>query len=171
MITIAVLAILMTLALPGMGKWMRNGQIRTAAESLQNGLQQARNEAARRNVAVEFVLGPGSGWTIQLANVGTVLESRSDGSDQVVYVSAPANATTVTFDGMGRRMTANAAGGGPVLTQICVDLPPAVLPAADTRDLELDVSMSGSVRMCDPKVPSPTDTRVCELYPTPCTFL
>jgi type IV fimbrial biogenesis protein FimT len=173
MITIAVLAILVALALPAMGNWIKNAQIRTAAESLQNGLQKARNEAARQNAAVEFVIGPGSAWTVRLANVNTVIESRpaGEGSPQVVLTPQPAVATTVTFDGMGRRMNANAAGEGPVLTQICVDLPAAVLAAAETHDLELDVSLSGAVRMCDPKVSNLTDNRVCANYPTPCTAL
>jgi type IV fimbrial biogenesis protein FimT len=173
MITITVLGILVALALPAMGNWIKNAQIRTAAESLQDGLQKARNEAARQNAAVEFVIGPGSAWTIRLANVNTVIESRpaGEGSAQVVLTPQPATATTVTFDGMGRRMNANAAGEGPVLVQICVDLPASVLAAAETHDMELDISLSGAVRMCDPKVASATDNRVCAGFPTPCTAL
>ena len=177
MVTVAILAILVSLASPAIGDWLLNAQIRTAAEALQNGLMQARTEAVRRNAPVEFVLGAGSTWTISLAVGHTALESRqsSEGSQQVVLAVEPAGATTVTFDGMGRRWGDPAtgknldAGKTAQLSRICVDLPAAVLPAARTRNLELDISLSGEVRMCDPEVSSATDNRYCVGYPTSCT--
>ena len=74
MVTVAVLSLLMTLAVPSFNEWIQNGRIRTAAESIQNGLQVARAEAVRRNARVEFAL------------VSTV----------------PEDATSVAFDGLGR---------------------------------------------------------------------
>ena len=41
MVTVAVLSLLMTLAVPSFNEWIQNGRIRTAAESIQNGLQVA----------------------------------------------------------------------------------------------------------------------------------
>ena len=51
---LAIVAIVLTVGLPSFGTWVQNSKIRTAAESIQNGLQQARSEAVRRNTAVRF---------------------------------------------------------------------------------------------------------------------
>jgi type IV fimbrial biogenesis protein FimT len=158
MISIAILAIVLALAMPVFGDWLLNAQIRTASESLESGLQQARNEAVRRNAAVEFHLtDTASGWEIRLPG-GATLAARpsSEGTPKVVLTTVPSAATIVTFDGMGRRSGSNG------LTTICVDLDSSVMSASKTRDLELDIGMGGTVRMCDPKVSSSTDTRVCE---------
>jgi len=176
MVAITILAILITLALPMAGSWIKNSQIRTAAESLQDGLSKARNEAVRRNAAVEFVLGAGSSWTVLVASDGTVIDSRAsgEGSSQVVLTTLPQGATTTTFDGMGRRWGDPATGNNldlgktAQMTRICIDLPTAFLPKAQTRNLELDISLSGQVRMCDPEVSIATDARYCPGYPTTC---
>ena len=46
--------------MPSTGAWIRNSRLRTAAESISDGMQQARNEAVRRNQPVEFL--PGLRW-------------------------------------------------------------------------------------------------------------
>ena len=56
MITLAVLGMLIMIALPNMGTWIQNTQIRTAAEGMQAGLQLARAEALKRNTTVRFQL-------------------------------------------------------------------------------------------------------------------
>jgi type IV fimbrial biogenesis protein FimT len=180
MIGMAILAILITMAIPAAGDWLRNSQIRTAAESVQDGLQQARNEAVKRNAAVEFRLVGGSAWEIWLADTTLPATDRKlfakpsgEGAKDVVLTAIPGGAATVTFDGMGRRypVSKKNADGTDVLTGMCVDLPPSVMAAAKTHDLELDVNLGGTVRMCDPKVSAATDNRVCSPYPTPCTSL
>lgn len=164
MVAVAILGILIAMAAPAVGDWLKNAQIRTAAESLQDGLQQARNEAVRRNAAVEFRLLAGSAWEVRLADTAAVnrqlgARSSAEGSADVALTPNPAAATIVAFDGMGRRITTNVDGSA-VLTGICVDLPSTILPAAKTRDLQLNIALSGQIRMCDPKVGA-TDTRYC----------
>ena len=178
MITITILGILVALAMPMVGDWLLNARLRNAAESIQNGLQMARNEAVRCNVPVELVLDPAydSSWTIQFAYPALPTPCRAaipaaqwptvqsrpaeEGSRNALVAPTPVNATTVTFDGLGRRVAANADGSA-VMTRVCVDLQPAVLGAARTRDLELNIENGGGVRMCDPKVTNATDTRFC----------
>ena len=176
LVTVAVFGILAALAAPMVGTWLKNGQIRTAADSLLDGLQKARNEAVRRNAPVAFVLGAGSSWEVRTAVDGTLVETHSsgEGSSQVVLTTIPNGTTTVTFNGMGRRWgdpvtgkNLDAAKSDPI-TRICVDLPPTVLAKADTRNLELDISLNGAVRMCDPEVGTATDARYCPGYPTEC---
>lgn len=48
-VTLVVLGMLLASAVPSMSAWVRNAKLRNQAESLQTGLQQARNEAVRRN--------------------------------------------------------------------------------------------------------------------------
>jgi type IV fimbrial biogenesis protein FimT len=182
MITIAILAILVVMAAPAIGDWLLNAQIRTASESLLDGLQKTRNEAVRRNAPVEFVLDAGttSGWTIQLANVVPVevIERRepSEGSSQAAVSRVPGEATIITFDGMGRRLgpvgSIKNFDGSDMVVRMCVDLPSTVLDPSKTRNLQIDISRSGQVRMCDPAVYDPDDSRYCEGYPdTGCTGL
>lgn len=161
-VTLTIIGVVITLALPAFGEWLRNLQIRTAGEAIQNGLQIARAESVRRNAAVEFVLGAGSSWTVRLANVGTVVQSRSsgEGSSNVVLAVQPAGAAIVTFDGLGRRVALNADGSA-ALTRIDVDLPASILPAEKTRDLRIEVGIGGQIRMCDPNVTDATDSRKC----------
>ncbi|HEX5804601.1 MAG TPA: GspH/FimT family pseudopilin [Azospira sp.] len=60
-IVIAIIGLLAAIAFPSFQTWLRNLQIRNAAESLQNGLQLARMEALRRNDRVSF-------WAVSTAN-------------------------------------------------------------------------------------------------------
>jgi len=55
-VVLVVVAILMAQASPSFTVWIHNAQIRTATESMQNGLQLARSEAIRRNRSVIFWL-------------------------------------------------------------------------------------------------------------------
>lgn len=177
MITIALVGILLMLAMPSFNQLLLNAQIRTATESILNGLQLARNEAVRCNVPVQFVLGTGTSWTVSFAypNLPTTckdavpdalwpqIQARlsAEGSPQaLVAATNPADARTVAFDGAGRRESTNADASA-VLTQLCIDLPTSVLAASKTRDLEIDIEMGGGIRMCDPKVTSASDTRFC----------
>lgn len=56
LVALTVLAFLMMAAMPSLTGWMRNTQIRTAAEAVLNGLNKARSEALRRNTLVSFSL-------------------------------------------------------------------------------------------------------------------
>jgi type IV fimbrial biogenesis protein FimT len=55
-IGVVIIGILTSMAIPAFGTWSQNTQIRNAADSIQNGLQQARVEAIRRNTPVRFQL-------------------------------------------------------------------------------------------------------------------
>ncbi len=72
-VVMAIFAILTGLAVPSFNAWLANVQIRTATESIQNGLQLARAEAIRRNSPVMFWLTSGTNpltgdWLVGCAN-------------------------------------------------------------------------------------------------------
>lgn len=158
LIGIAILAILAGLAMPSFQAWLQNTQIRNAAESIQNGLQRARAEAVGRNTNVEFVLGAGSSWVVQLPD-GTNIESRSsnEGSRDVAVAVTPLGATTITFNNFGGVLANNADASVP-FTQ--VDFDSAVLAAAESQELRVTIGFGGNVRMCDPNTSAPSP-RAC----------
>lgn len=163
MIVVTVFAILLVGAMPTAQQWLANSRIRTATESVLAGLQLARAEAVKRNVAVEFVLDapPSVGWTVRTALSGEVIQTRAagEGTFDVTVAATPGGATRVSFDGLGRR-TANIDASVP-LDSMSVDLPATVLAADKTRDLRLQLGLGGQVLVCDPNVAAVGDVRKC----------
>ncbi len=161
-IGIAVMAVLLALAAPSFKNWIQSSQIRTAAESIQNGLQLARAEAVRRNANVQFVLSAGSSWTVgcktpvadldgdgvpDCPGTGTTpsnIQARtgSEGSSNASVDVTP----TVVFNGLGRTTPAvtiaitNPTGGA------CATLG----GGGPMRCLNVVVTTGGQIRMCDP---------------------
>jgi type IV fimbrial biogenesis protein FimT len=147
MVALVIVAILFGLAMPTFRTWIQNTQVRTATESIQNGLQLARTEAVRLNADVLFAMGTGSSWTVQVAG-GTVVQQRlsSEGSVNAAVAPSPAGATTVTFSGLGR-VKANADATAS-LAQVSVTS--TKLTAGETRQLNVTVGSGGVIKMCDP---------------------
>lgn len=56
LIGVTIAGILLVMGIPSFKSWLQNTEIRTAAESIQNGLELARAEAVRRNTQVRFQL-------------------------------------------------------------------------------------------------------------------
>lgn len=147
-IALAILGLLITMAVPGYVNWIQNTQIRTAAEAILNGMKSARAEAIRRNMTVQLVLAANSDWEVRIVGTGEFVQSRSgaDGSPNVALTLNPADATTITFNGLGRVVANNDAT--PSITQ--VDIDSTTLAAEDSRELRITVGTGGDVRMCDP---------------------
>jgi len=157
MIGVAIMAILLAIGLPGFNVWIQNTQIRTATESIQNGLQLARAEAVRRNEQVNFILGTGTSWTVSTV-AGTAIQSRpsSEGSVNVIVTVTPAGATTATFNALGRLTNTTTAP-----TQIELDVPTTILAADVSRELRINISSGGQIRSCDPSITATGDPRKC----------
>ena len=144
-IALVVLGIMIAVAIPSMRTWLQNSQLRTTAESIQNGLQLARSDAVRRNLFMTFTLN-GVGWTVQAAGDANVTQaswpesigqSNVAASQNVVVFTgvgwvSPIPATDITFDITNSNGGACVAAGGPM------------------RCLRVTVSAGGQIRMCDP---------------------
>lgn len=174
LIGISLVALLLSLALPGYQQWIQNLQIRTAAEAIQNGLQLARTEAVRRNAAVSLTLTNAtriSDWTVgcvaATADCPASIQSRSgvEGSANarvgtnttgttfattLVSVTAPA----ITFNSLGR-VSSPALGGN----NFRIDVTNAVLASA--RRLSIVVSPGGQIRLCDPALSLTSNPQGC----------
>lgn len=184
MIGLAIVSVLFALALPSYSTWIQNSQIRTAADSIQNGLQIARQEALSRNTIVGFQLTDAtkSDWRVcvgdpppfptpcPLGPPDAQIQARA-GADGSANVSVGADVVVgalavplvagsnlpngeVIFNGFGR-----VANPGVDLARI--DLRNDKLAVADERVLVLLINVGGQVRMCDPKLSIATSSQGC----------
>ncbi len=155
MVGIVIFAIAMAMGIPSYRTWMQNTQIRNAAESIQNGLQRARSEAVKGNTNVFFRLDTNSGWTIASGVPATpnVIEARSanEGSKNVTRSVLPTGATIITYGSLGTLVPNQDAPVTLALTEINLNA-----PVANTRNLRVTISPTGSVKMCDPHLTAGT---------------
>lgn len=167
MVTISVLGIITAFALPAFRMWIVNAQIKTAAESILSGLQLARGEAVRRNTRTYMTISTDTDantWRMGCVTAdaatcpSTIQQSTHDGSSKIILNFTPNGASTVSFNPFGQ-VVANADGSQP-LSSVTVDVPSDVLAPADTRELTINISRGGQVRLCDPSAP-PGDPRAC----------
>ena len=178
LVVVAVIGLVMLLALPNVSTWLQNTQIRNAAEATVSGLQIARTDALRRNRQVRFsfvdtldagcsLSAAGSSWVVSLADptgkcdvdasdtVDPFTVQKHSGQDGSPNATINSSADTVTFGGLGAALAAvqitvaNPAGGA------------CQTAAGPMRCLQVNVSASGSVRMCDPAVSDAADPRKC----------
>jgi type IV fimbrial biogenesis protein FimT len=180
MVTLTVLGVLIALGAPSFGEWLQSQQIRAATEAIVNGMQVARGEAIRRNLAVQMVLEPTtSGWTVceatvspcdssLLANPATavnVIQSRSaqEGTRNANVRQTPDTTVAVTFSPLGSALPKNF-NGSDALTRVDVvhSSSACLAGSGPIRCLRVVVTGGGSIRMCDPSpgIVAP-DTRAC----------
>lgn len=151
-ITVAVLAIGLSLAAPSFTQQIANYRVRSATESVVNGLNYARAEAIRRNSPVSFALaGGGPGWTVTQVSSSATLQARASGEWPGVAAASSNSGVSVTFRPTGFVDTA-----GTWLTQL--SLSSAV---ANTDSRRIDVFGGGLIRVCDPAVSDAGDPRGC----------
>ena len=172
MITLAVLALLLSLGVPTFSKIIHNAQVRSVAEALQNGLRLAQNEAVRHSHQTAFVLtndppglnataiANGKNWSIQIVpRPGETAEYVQGGSfgNQAGAVTITSETYVLCFNPIGRPVTIASTGLGPC-TASMVGIPTTfvVANAGADRSLQLQVSAGGKIRMCDASVPLST---------------
>jgi type IV fimbrial biogenesis protein FimT len=168
-VVLVIVALVLGFGLPSFSVWTQNTKIRTAAESIQSGLQAARTEAVRRNTRVEFRLSDNNGaqgatgWSVWTISPSAQVLTRPDNesANGIVVTTAPNGAERITFDGSGRTPPAPATNsdGSAFLTRINIDS--ATLNAADSRELSVVLGLGGVIRMCDPNVATVGDPRRC----------
>lgn len=181
MIAIALMGILLVMGAPAFSNWIQNAQVRTAAESISNGLQMARAAAVQRNTNVRFNLTSATGlvdWEIcgtasTPCAAADIIQQRfnTDGSPNArvgVYEDGDGNNASnyatvipagnempsyVTFNGLGRVVTYG--------TDDTVRVDVTNAQSASARRMVITVSIpGGQVRMCDPGLPN-TDPQGC----------
>lgn len=187
MVALVIMSVLFGLGAQSYSAWIQNQQIRTAAESVLNGLQITRSEAVKNNARGRFVLCalPAPSWEVLAASApapqpaaslacgagsnaaaGEVrIQERSaqEGSRNVAAADqVNAGATTATFGGDGR-LTTNADGSA-ALSQINFTNPTAgtcVAAGGAIRCLRVLLNVGGQARLCDPALVAANDPRGC----------
>jgi type IV fimbrial biogenesis protein FimT len=156
LIGLVIMGILIAMAVPNFTGWIRNQRVRAAAEGLLNGLQTARAEALKENAIVRFELGADK-WIVHGA------ETRSGQWSQAVVTGH----SSFCFNGMGRLVfDPPRAGCGADPGSISISGADGAENCAaegtgETRCLRIDVNSGGSIRLCDPALPS-SDTQGCK---------
>jgi type IV fimbrial biogenesis protein FimT len=191
MVTMTILGLLLVATMPSIGAWMRNTEIRNAAESINSGLAKARSEAVRRNQPVLFSL-----VTPQSGNPGVLDNScalSATSASWVVSLETPETKCAVDVSesaapkilakyaqGDGARNVAIAiknadCSAAASTTQVSynsygrITTPATALRCIDirhtasgtSRPLRLMLGNGGNVRMCDPAVTDDNDPRKC----------
>lgn len=158
---IVIVSLLFAIAAPNFSVWIQNQQIRTAAESILNGLQLARSEAVKSNGTATFNLcaPPSASWEVVVASgtapapaVSLVCGAASiaaagvslrvqehTGQEGSRNASVLPTTTTVIFNNLGRVVGAAA--------EFEVTNP---IVGAEGRGLNVIVGVGGTLRMCDP---------------------
>lgn len=157
LITLALMAIVLALAVPNFSTWLMNHQIRNAADTAMASLQLARAEAIRTNTSVQLSFDSTTKkiWQITRVDTSAVLQQKNFAEDapKVTITPTPSTVTTVTFNGLGRISDATP------LTQLDFDV--ASISAADSKDMRITLQTGGALKLCDPNVTSSTDPRKC----------
>lgn len=191
LVVVGIMAVLLGLVSPSLTDWMVNLRIRNATDALLNGLQQARQEAVRRNQNVSFWLVTSAAGDPSSLDNSCAL-SDSSGS-WVVSVRSPegscgSSPSTTTApmivsthpigDGVrGVSVSAVQADGSTAATRVEFNGVGSIVNTANHiaridvassassstyRSLRVEITGIGAFRMCDPAVAS-TDARACKL--------
>ena len=173
MVTLVLVGLLLTLGLPSFTTWIRNSQVRSVAEALQDGVRIAQTEAVRRNQAVVLAFtndanprrnpataAGGRNWVAQTVTSAFVADGATefiragalaDVASGVGIASTPA-VDAICFNANGRLVASAAPAAAPstascAATRAVFDISH---PGSD-RALRIIVALGGQVRMCDPK--------------------
>ena len=165
MVALLVLGVLVGLGMPSFLEMLRNMEIRSAAESVANGLQRARAEAVARNTQVRFVLGTGTSWTVDYVNkpvpTDPPIDSRpsSDSANATMLPEAGDGtaATTVTYNQLGQLLPVNPSVPAGETKPIALI---RFAAASGTQGLQVLIGAGGNARVCDPHL-SPPNIRAC----------
>ena len=179
-LTVMVIAsIMFALAFPIIGTWLKNNQIRTVAESVQNGLRFAQVQAVTLNQETEFILAnnPPPGTTVQpavspsnswfsatLTTINGTANLDTNVSPTGLQIGALGNVasgiqiagpTAICFNSFGR-MTGNSSTGSgascpvPSASNALYTYTISAPSTASARVLNVTLNISGQVRICDP---------------------
>lgn len=161
LIIVAIIGVLAALAIPSYTQMIQNTRIKTAAESIQNGLQVARAEAVKRNASVQFDLrGADSAWTVCVAPAVAGACPNPDNANTIQSRSIGEGSSTdidVTITNAGPYIFNNL--GVPAPTTF-FNIDNSAISAANSRELRVILGAGGSIRVCDPAATG-TDPRRC----------
>jgi len=172
-VTVTLVAILVGLSAPSFTAWIKNSQVRTVAEALQNGIKTAQAEAVRRNrqVVMSFTnatpalnataVANGKNWSLQtVPSLGDATGEFLQGgalADVASAVVITSGTSAICFNSNGR-LALNTASGVPGASCTAATTTFDVTQANADRNLRVIVQLGGQLRMCDPHRPTLSST-------------
>jgi type IV fimbrial biogenesis protein FimT len=182
LVGIAILAILLSQAMPSFTAWIQNQQIRNGAEAILNGLQLAKAKAVQSNINTELALIPaatdptcanvaaatsttGSNWIVRTFQASGAYQCNPPAPTPSDFIQGRSgeegsrNATIVADQGsfvftpLGRLLNPPAAD-----VKIRVD---SASSYTDKRRMCVIVTTAGQILMCDPNRVDPTNPQFC----------
>lgn len=158
LVTLTVTAMLLVIGVPAFMTYLNDAKIRAAAESITAGMNRARSEAIMRNTQIQFT-PVGSGWRIVQPAAGgnpATTIAMSESAQFANNVIATPSAATVTFNGSGRTTGAGLYTVGLASPTVGT----CAVVGGGVHCLQVEVTATGSVKICDPAVPA-SDPRAC----------
>jgi len=188
-VVLVVIGMMLMGAMPTISEWLRNAKLRNQAEAIQSGIQQARNEAVRRNQPITFYLvsgdssntlddscevsASGTSWVVSVRNPAGSCDSTpavtsTDTTNPLIVRShiGADGASGVSVSGVGTDGATAASSvtfdafGRASGNLVRVNIAYAAAQSSD-RPLRVDISPAGMVRMCDTSITSTSDPRRC----------
>ncbi len=178
LIAMSVFATVVALALPGYGKMMANGKVRSTADAVVSGMSIAQAEAMRRSTNVEFLVTSASpvpanvgataassarNWMVRIPadatrNIASAafVRGSADADPGAATVENRSGAVPVVFTPSGRVMLNNAG----VLTAVANPVVMRVTSPSADRQLCVYATVTGTIKSCDPKLAA-GDSRAC----------
>lgn len=146
LVTLAVAAIILTIAVPSFQGLIERNQLTTEANTLAAALQTARSEAVKLGQDVSLSAGGisfAAGFCVHSgASCTTATQIREYGTLSSKASTTPASVTVITFNGMGERVT------NPNEPNEIVDISPAGCTSGKADGMRrVTVSLSGQVRV------------------------
>lgn len=185
MVGLTIMAFLLLSGAPSLTEWIRNSQIRSAAESIMTGLHHARTEAVKRNGSARFQLTStldnecalstsGKNWVVNLTASttpeGNCANATSDTAQPLMVqksvassasgITVEASQAVISFNGLGQQMPAS--NPDTTIGTVTINVTSASGDCLSTdgsgsyRCLRIVVSPAGQARMCDPSMGSTT---------------
>ena len=177
MIVVSVVGILSAVSMPSFSRWIQDAKTRTTAEALQNGIRLAQVEALKDGAPVQFFLtndtnpalnstpsASGTNWGIRVLSTTipntpvTFVQGASLGANSAGVVMTTAN-PSITFNSIGRLVTFNATGQ--LIGSARANYSLTNSNQSNARQLNVMVSSTGSVRLCDPSKARATNADGC----------
>jgi type IV fimbrial biogenesis protein FimT len=160
-ITLVIVGILLSLAMPSFTSMLENSRIKSAASGFAAGLQTARAHAITKNLTTVFTLN-GAGWSI---SDGGSIDSKSPdegGSNKLQFSTTPTGIVTVSFNGFGAATFGGAAAiANPAIFSFSSANNTCIANGGTARCIDVRVTPAGQVRVCDPSITAAGDTRKC----------
>jgi type IV fimbrial biogenesis protein FimT len=128
LVTIAVAAIMATIAVPGFQSMMASNRLAGDYNEVLSGLNYARSEAIKRREEVTFTVDQASPWRYRIRDADNELLIERSGRDNRTEVTT----TAITFNALGRR--ANCTGGCTI-----------TIAHSNGNDSEMQVSTTGRI--------------------------